>query len=118
MNIRQLLSDLTYQGEVEGVRQTYYVFQGQRHFLVLSFKRSDPSAGNLNIIESDSVAYAATKFRGVRGVTSKQLFEESKRTSHFRDRFVALNVLYILAATKKATVDRRFKPGALVFNVA
>lgn len=118
MNIRQLLSDLTYQGEVEGVRQTYHVFQGRRHFLVLSFKKTDPTAGNLNIIDSEAVAYAASKLHGTRGITAKQLFEEAKRTKHFKDRFVALNVLYVLAATKKAAVDRRFKPGALVFNVA
>ncbi len=118
MNVRQLLYDLSYEGEVEGVRQTYYVFQGKEHFLVLSFKRDDPTAGNLNIIDSEAVAYAATKLQGTKGITSKQLFEESKRTKHFKDRFVALNVLYVLAATKKATVDRRFKPGALVFNVA
>lgn len=118
MNVSRLFSNLTYEGEVEGVRQTYHVFQGERHFLVLSFKKADPAAGNLNIIGSDAVAYAATKLQGARGITAKQLFEEAKRTKHFKDRFVALNVLYVLAATKKAVVDRRFKPGALVFNIA
>lgn len=117
MNVRQLLSELRYQGEVEGVRQTYYVFRGDQHFLVLSFKKDDPSAGNFNVIDSEAVTYAETKFRGMKGITAKQVFDESKRSRRFKDRFVALNVLYVLTALKKASIDRRFKPGSLVFNL-
>jgi hypothetical protein len=54
---------------------------------------------------------------GVKGLTAKQLLEESKRTRHFKDRFAALNVLYVLVAAGKAAVDHRFKPGTLVFNL-
>jgi hypothetical protein len=117
VNVKDVLSDLRYVGEVAGVRQTYHVFQGPRHYLVLSFKANDPASGNFNIVEAEAVAYAADKYHGVKGLTSKQLFEESKRTHHFKDRFVALNVLYVLAAAGKASVDHRYKPGTLVFNL-
>ncbi len=118
MKVREVLSELRYVGEAAGVRQTYYVFQGPGHYLLLSFKKDDPEAGNFNVIEADAVAYAADRYRGVKGLTAKQLFDESKRTRHFRDRFVALNVLYVLVASGTAVVDHRFKPSPLVFNLA
>jgi hypothetical protein len=117
VKVREVLVELHYVGEAVGVRQTYYVFEGRQHYLVLSFKKDDDAAGNFNIVEADAVAYVEDKFRAAKGLTSKQLFEEAKRTSHFRDRFVALNALYVLVASGKAAVDHRFKPGTLVFNL-
>jgi hypothetical protein len=118
VNVKHVLSELRYVGEATGVRHTYYVFQGPKHYLVLSFKKDDAAAGNFNIVEADAVAYVEDKFRGSKGLTSKQLLEESRRTRHFKDRFAALNALYVLAAAGKATVDHRFKPGTLVFNLS
>jgi len=117
MKVKEVLSELRYVGEAQGVRQTYHVFQGHQHFLVMSFKKDDAATGNFNIVEADAVRFVEDKFRGVKGLTSKQLFEDSKRTRHFKDRFVALNVLYVLVAAGKAAIDRRFKPGTLVFNL-
>jgi hypothetical protein len=117
MNVKAVLSELHYVGEAQGVRQTYYVFRGRQHYLLMSFKKADAAAGNFNIVEADAVGYAEGKYRGMKGLTAKQLFEESKRTRHFKDRFVALNVLYVLVASGKAGVDHRFKPGTLVFNL-
>jgi hypothetical protein len=118
MKPQEAVSDLRFEGEATGTRQTYYVFRGKRHFLVLSFKRDDSAAGNFNIIQAEAVDYAKERFRGEKGITAKQLFEESRRTRHFKDRFAALNTLYILAALGEAAIDRRYKAGALVFNIA
>ena len=117
MDVKHVLSALRYIGEAAGVRQTYYVFQGPQHYLLLSFKKDNAAGGNFNIVEAEAVAYVEEKFGAAKGLTSKQLFEESKRTHHFKDRFVALNALYVLVAAGKATVDHRFKPGTLVFNL-
>lgn len=117
MNVKQVLSELRYVGEAEGVRHTYYVFQGHKHYLVLSFKKADAAAGNFNVVEADAVSYVEGKFGGVKGLTAKRLLEESRRTRHIKDRFAALNVLYVLVAAGKAAVDHRFKPGTLVFNL-
>jgi hypothetical protein len=116
MKPEQTVSDLRYEGKARGSRQIYHIFRGRRHFLVLSFKRDDPSGGNFNIIDSAAVSYAEAKFHGSKGITAKQLVEESRRTKHFKDRFAALNTLYVLVALKKATVSRGAQPGALVFN--
>ena len=117
MNVKEVLSELRYVGETQGIRQTYHIFQGRQRFLVMSFKKADPAAGNFNIVEAEAVNYAEGKYSGVKGLTAKQLFDESKRTKHFKDRFVALNVLYVLVAAGKAAIDHRFKPGTLVFNL-
>lgn len=117
VEVREVLDELRYVGEAVGVRKTYYVFQGHQHYLLLSFKKGDDATGNFNIVEAGAVAYVEDKFQGAKGLTAKQLFEESKRTKHFRDRFVALNALYVLVASGKAAVDHRFKPGILVFNL-
>jgi hypothetical protein len=117
VKVREVLSELRYVGEAVGVRQTYYVFQGPQHYLLLSFKKDDAASGNFNIIEADTIAYVADRYGGAKGLTAKQLFEESRRTKHLRDRFVALNVLYVLVASGKAVVDHRFKPSPLVFNL-
>ena len=118
MKPQEAVSDLRFEGEAQGTRQTYYIFRGKRHFLVLSLKKADPSAGNFNIIQAEAVAYAREKFRGEKGITAKRLYEESRRTRHFKDRFAALNTLYVLAALGEAAIDRRYKPGALVFNIS
>jgi hypothetical protein len=116
MKPEQAISDLRYEGEARGSRQTYHIFRGRRHFLVLSFRRDDPSGGNFNIIDSAAVSYAEEKLHGSKGVTARQLLEESRRTKHFKDRFAALNTLYVLVALKKARVLHGGHPGALVFN--
>lgn len=117
MKVKDVLAELHYVGEAAGVRQTYYVFRGRQHYLLLSFKKDDGTSGNFNVVDAEAVAYVEDKFRGAKGLTSRQLFEESKRTKHFKDRFVALNVLYVLVASGKAVVDHRFKPSPLVFNL-
>jgi hypothetical protein len=117
VKVREVLAELHYVGEAVGVRQKYHVFQGPQHYLVMSFKKDDDATGNFNIVEADAVAYAEEKYRGAKGLTAKQLFEESRRARHYRDRFVALNVLYVLVAAGKASIDHRFRPGTLVFNL-
>jgi len=117
MNVNEVLSELRYVGEAQGIRQTYHVFQGRQRFLVMSFKKADPAAGNFNIVEADAVSYAEGKYSGVKGLTAKQLRAQSKRNKRSKDRFVGLNVLYVLVAAGKAAIDHRFKPGTLVFNL-
>ena len=118
MKAQEAVSDLHYEGKATGTRQTYYVFRGPRHFLVLSFKRDEPTAGNFNIIASTAVAYAESKYRGAKGITARQVLEDARRTRHFKDRFAALNTLYVLVALGKAAVSGPRKPGALLFNFA
>ena len=116
MKAQEAVSELHYEGKARGSRQTYHIFRGRRHFLVLSFKRDDPAAGNFNLIQSSAVRYVEARYRRSRSVTAKQVLEDARTTRHFKDRFAALNTLYVLVALKKATVSHRPKVGALFFR--
>ena len=50
VNLRRLTAGLDFRGKVEGQRQTYYVFEGEKFFFICSFSRTKPKAGNFNIV--------------------------------------------------------------------
>ncbi len=117
MDARDVVANLEYVGAAQGLRQTYSIFRGRQHYLVVSFKKADPRAGNFTILPAEAVDYVRARFGGTKGVTAKRLYEESQRTKHFHDRLAALNGLYVLVALGKASVDHRFRTGELVFNL-
>jgi len=117
MNIRSLTTGLQYRGEVEGKRQTYYVFEGRSQYLVMSFSRSKPKAGNFNVVASDAVAYVAGRFAGRQRLTAKTVYKTSRRPRLVGSHLAALNVLYVLVAIGQAKIDARFHEREIYFNV-
>lgn len=105
MNMKSIARDLAYRGEVTGKRQTYYVYEGRRHYLVLS--RSRPGSGNFNVIMREAVDYVRMKFSGVKGITSQDVVKQSKNSQYIKSALNALNILYVLVALKAAGIDRR-----------
>jgi hypothetical protein len=116
MNIKRLAQGLTYLDKVDGKRQTYHVFRGHDYFLVLSFSKTKPRAGNFNIVESEAVDYVLRRFRGKKAVTSNDIVAKAKRSRHIPNPLAALNVLYVLAALGNAKVDARRTGPKLYFN--
>jgi hypothetical protein len=116
MNVKGLLQGLAYRGRVEGRRQTYYVFQGERSYLVLSFSKTKRNAGNFNIVESEAVEYVRSRFRRARAVTSSDVVAKARRTPHVPSSLAALNILYVLAATGDVRIDARRAGPKLYFN--
>lgn len=117
MKVDALLSDLSYRGEASGMRQTYYIFEGPQHYLVLSFSRIKPNAGYFNIVDAGAVDYVRHKFAGEKGLTSKVLRQRSTKPEHVKTPLEALNVLYVLTATHQAQIDNRFHDRELHFNI-
>ncbi len=117
MNIRSLASGLLYRGEVEAKRQTYFVFEGKRHFFVMSLSRSKHNAGNFNVVDVDGVDYVARRFSGQQDVTAKAVLNNSRKPQYVSSTFDALNILYVLVATRRAKIDSRFRTKELHFNV-
>ena len=115
MNIRSLTSGLQYRGEVEGRRQTYYVFEGKSHYIVMSFSRAKRRAGNFNVVDAAAVEYVAKRFAGRKKVTSTKV--AARKPRGIRSSLEALNVLYVLIATGRAKIDSRFHEKQLFFNV-
>jgi hypothetical protein len=117
MNMRSLASGLLYRGEVEALRQTYYVFQGRQFFFVMSLSKSKHNAGNFNLVQAEGVEYLAKRLAGQKDVTAKYVAEHSKKPQYISTALDALNILYVLVAIRRAKIDTRFRTRELHFNV-
>lgn len=116
MNAKKLVQSLSYIGEARGKRQTYYVFRGNEFFLVLSFSKTKPQAGNFNIVDSKAVEYVLSRFRGKKGVTAKDVVAKAKRSKRLSNSLAALNILYVLVSLGEAKLDTRHVSPQLYFN--
>lgn len=117
MDIRSLTSRLEYRGEVRGKRQTYYVFESRRQYLVMSFSRTKPKAGNFNVVATEAVEYVARRFGGKQGITAKEVHKATRRPRLVGNALTALNVLYVLVAIGRARIDTRFQEREIRFNL-
>lgn len=116
MNIRNLATGLKYCGEASGKKQTYYIFESGKAYVVMSASRSKRASGYFNLVSRDAVARIRKSYAGRQDVTAKQLATRS-RGSGIRDALQALNILYVLVATGAAKRDDRFHDQRLHFNV-
>ena len=117
MNIRSLTTGLQYRGEAEGKRQMYHIFEGKRQYLVMSFSRSKSNAGNFNVVDVDAVDYVVRRFGGQQDISAKAIYRASRKPHLLGSSLAALNILYVLVATGRAKVDKRFNTPGLHFNV-
>jgi hypothetical protein len=118
MNARDALSNLESVGGAEGLKQTYEVLRGKRHYIVGSLSRVKRHSGNFNIVSQEAVEGARESFAGQEGVTSKMVRQRLARRGISIETLEALNVLYVLVALGHARVDRRRSAHALFFNVS
>jgi len=116
MNVKKLMQGLSYVGDAEGKRQTYYVFRGDECFLALSFSKTKPQAGNFNIVDSEAVDYVRSRFRSKKGVTAKDVVARAKSSRHVTSSLAALNILYVLVGLGEVRVDARRDSLKLYFN--
>jgi hypothetical protein len=116
MNVRSLVQGLSYVGKADGKRQTYYVFQGRDSFLVMSFSKTKPHAGNFNVVEAEAAEYVRSRFAGAKALTVNDVVAKGKRTRHVPGPLAALNILYVLAAMGDVGVDARRTGPKLYFN--
>lgn len=115
MKVDALLSELTYRGEATGLRQTYYLFERKRRYLVLSFSRTKLNAGYFNIVDAEAVDYVYKRFADEKWLTSKALHQRCSKPEHIKAPLEALNIL--LTATPQVQVDSRFHDRELHFNL-
>lgn len=119
-DIARIKSGLEFRGEVSGVRQTYYVFEADTCYFVMSFARSEskPGAGYFNIVEKSAVDYVRERFAGDKKVTAKDVLARARRTKHVATSLIALNILYVLTALGEAEILGEGDNRQLVFSVA
>ena len=117
MNAREALSGLELVGGAEGLKQTYDVLRGKKHYVVGSMSRVKRRSGNFNIVSGEAVEAAGESFAGQEGVTSKMVRQRLQRRGISVETLEALNILYVLVALGKARVDRRRSQRELFFNL-
>ncbi len=118
LNVKSLTTGLTFHGEVQGKRQHYYVLSSARQYFVMSLSSSKPDSGNFNLVGRAAVDALARRLRGRKGLTARRVYERSKNRRAVRSALAALNMLYVLVATGRATIDqRRLTARELFFNV-
>lgn len=116
MNIRSLAKGLKYCGVAAGKRQTYYIFESGKAYVVMSASRTKRASGYFNLVSRPAVERIRRSYAGRQDVTAKQLAARS-RGAGVRDALQALNILYALVATGGAKRDDRYQDQRLHFNI-
>jgi hypothetical protein len=117
LNVKDLTDGLQFHGEVTGKRQTYFILSTKRRYLVMSESRSKRASGYFNLVSRPAVEALHRRLRGQKDVTAKQVFTRSRTRRTIPSSLTALNMLYVLVATGRATIDRRRHSPELHFNV-
>ena len=118
LSVDSLTKGLQFHGEVEGKRQHYYILSSARQYFVMSLSARKRDAGNFNLVCRAAVDRLYRRLRGRQGLTAKRVFVRSKNRRQVPSHLAALNMLYVLAATGRASVDQRFRSSReLFFNV-
>lgn len=113
MDIRSLAKGLSYCGVAKGKRQTYYVFESGKAYVVMSASRTKRASGYFNLVSRNAVERIRKGLAGRQDVTARQVATRSG----VRDALQALNILYVLVATGGARRDDRYQDTRLHFNV-
>lgn len=117
LNVDSLTRGLQYHGDVQGKRQHYYVLSGARQYFVMSLSMTKRGAGNFNLVGRAAVDRLHRRLRGRRGLTARTVFERSRNRRAVPSPLAALNMLYVLVATGRATIDQRRASREIFFNV-
>jgi len=117
LNVKSLTTGLTFHGEVHGKRQHYYVLSSARQYFVMSISNSKRDAGNFNLVGKAAVDRLYRRLRGRRGLTARLVYSRSRNRRLVRSHLGALNMLYVLVATGRASIDQRHTSRELFFNV-
>mgnify|MGYP001592568088 CR=1 FL=1 len=117
LSVESLTTGLHFHGEVEGKRQHYYVLSSARQYFVMSVSASKRDAGNFNLVSRSAVDRLYRRLRGRLGLTAKMVFTRSKNRRLVPSHLAALNMLYVLVGTGRASIDGRHRSRELFFNV-
>jgi hypothetical protein len=115
LSVDSLTKGLEFHGEVQGKRQHYYVLSSPRQYFVMSLSTSKRDAGYFNMVGKAIVERLHRRLRGRRGLTARMVYTRSRRG--VPSALAALNVLYVLVATGRASIESRRASRELFFNV-
>jgi hypothetical protein len=117
LSVKSLTTGLNFHGEVQGKRTHYYVLSSARQYFVMSVSIRKRAAGNFNLVGRSAVDKLYRRLRGQQGLTAKIVFTRSRNRRLVPSHLAALNMLYVLVATGRASIDGRHKSREIFFNV-
>ena len=117
LSVDSLTKGLEFHGEVQGKRQHYYVLSSPRQYFVMSVSLAKRDAGNFNMVSRTAVDALYKKLRGRRGLTARLVSDRFRKGRLVSSSLNALNMLYVLAATGRASIDAKRKTPQIFFNV-
>ena len=117
LSVNSLTTGLTFHGEVQGKRQHYYILSSARQYFVMSVSSSKRDAGNFNLVSKSAVDRLYRRLRGQQGLTARHVFNRTRNRRLVPSHLSALNILYVLVATNRASIDMRHKSREIFFNM-
>ena len=117
LSVNSLTTGLTFHGEVQGKRQHYYILSSARQYFVMSVSSSKRDAGNFNLVSKSAVDRLYRRLRGQQGLTARHVFNRTRNRRLVPSSLAALNILYVLVATDRASIDIRHKTREIFFNM-
>jgi hypothetical protein len=111
VKIQTLSRGLPFVGLAEGERLTYYVFEGNGAYLVVS--ENSRGGLNMNVVDQDAPAVISRRFSGP-GTT---LAQRGRRPDLFGDSFSRLNALYTMVALGRAKKLKQRLGRSMVFKI-
>ena len=117
LSVKSLTTGLTFHGEVQGKRQHYYVLSSAHQYFVMSVSSSKRDAGNFNLVSKSAVDRLYRRLRGQQGLTARHVFNRTRNRRLVPSPLAALNILYVLVATNRATIDIRHTSREIFFNM-
>ena len=115
LSVNSLTKGLTFHGEVQGKRQHYYILSSAHQYFVMSVSSSKRDAGNFNLVSKSAVDQLYRRLRGQQGRTARLVFDRTRNRRLVPSPLAALNILYVLVATNRATSDMRHKSSREIF---
>src|SRR5882672_9566378 len=104
LNVRSLTKGMEFHGEVQGKRQHYYVLSSAQQYFVMSLSGTKRAAGYFNLVSRVLVDRLYRRLRGQQGVTAKRVYLRTRNRRAVPSHLAALNVLYVLVATNRASI--------------
>ena len=117
LSVNSLTTGLTFHGEVQGKRQHYYILSSTRQYFVMSVSSSKRDAGNFNLVSKSAVDRLYRRLRGQQGLTARHVLNRTRNRRLVPSSLTALNILYVLVATDRASIDMRHKTREIFFNM-
>jgi hypothetical protein len=114
VKIRELFTGTRYIGKADGDKRTYYVFQADVGYLVLT--PNSERSFTINLVDSEAPEVVTRTFKG-KQLTTVRLREKGRRPDLFGSPFMALNTLYAMVALGRARKLKRREGRAMLFKI-